>query len=441
MPSLHLEAQGCQMNERDAERLAASLTALGWTLTDDPARADLILIHACSVRAKAAEHALGRLGQLSGLRRGNPGLLLGLTGCLAAHLGSKAKKRIPGINVIAGPGAVERLPLLVDGLTVDELRVDLDPTAPFPAGFDAAGDLRLPHPAVGPGAAFVTITEGCGNFCAYCIVPYLRGPLRCRPASAVLAEARSLIERGFNELILLGQNVNAYQYQGVGFAGLLESVAGIDGLRRLRFMTSHPKDLLPDVFDVIGQCQKVCEQLHLPLQSGSDAVLRRMGRGYTAERYRGLIAAARERVPGITLTTDVIVGFPGEDETDHRATLELLEWVGFDNAFMFKFSPRTGTRAAELPDDVPPAVKQRRFLEVQAVIESSAKARNAALVGQTLEIVIEGTDKTGRPFGRTRGGKNLKLALDAAVEPGDYVTARVEAASTFSLEGVIVSEA
>jgi tRNA-2-methylthio-N6-dimethylallyladenosine synthase len=434
MPLLYLESQGCQMNERDAERTAAGLIARGWELVDDPARADLILLCACSVRAKAQEHALGRLGQLSGLRRKNPELLFGLTGCLGKHLGDRVRKRLPGLNLVAGPGAVERLPELVEGLTAGDFVSDLAPARSFRA-YAAQRDRRLPHPAVGPRAAFVTITEGCDNFCAYCIVPYLRGRLRCRAPEEILREVRSLIARGYCELTLLGQNVNAYRHGEWDFVRLLQETARSANLRRLRFISSHPRDFSSGIFEVIAEQPAVCEHVHLPLQSGSDAVLERMGRGYSTDRYRELVTEARERVPGLALTTDVIVGFPGETAADHRRTIELLEWAGFDNAFTFKYSPRAGTRAAELTDEVPPAVKQSRLEEVMAAIETSARANNAALLGAELEVAVEGQDKRGRPFGRTRTNKLVKLPREARAPLGCYLRARIVDSSPLSLEG------
>jgi len=422
------------MNERDAERLAAGLLAHGWRLVKNPADADLILVNACSVREKAASHALGRLRQLYSLTKIRPGLLFGLTGCLAQHLGDAARDLLPRLNLLTGPGAVERLPRLVETLkTPESYAEDLDPAGPE-TDFDPDSDYRLDHPAIGPHAAFVTVMEGCDNRCAYCVVPDLRGPEVSRCPESVLAEVAHLASAGFSEVILLGQNVNSYRSEGYRFPRLLGEVARIDGIERVRFITSHPKDLSPELLEVMAAEPAVCAQLHLPLQSGSDKILAAMGRGYTAERYRTIVRLARELLPDLTLTTDVIVGFPGETEEDFEKTADLVRETGFDSAFMFKYSPRSGTPAFALPDDVPPEVKQARLERVIGLITESAFARNRELVGWTLEVVVEGRDKRGEPFGRTLGGKQVKLPGEV-LEPGRRCTVEITGAGPWSLTG------
>jgi tRNA-2-methylthio-N6-dimethylallyladenosine synthase len=430
------------MNERDAERLAGGLLSDGWRLVNDPAEADLILVNACSVREKAANHALGRLRQLHALTRKRPGLLFGLTGCLAQHLSEGARDLLPRLNLLTGPGAVERLARLVEKVkTPEDFAKDLDPapTPDDPNGFDPAGDHRLEHPAIGPHAAFVSVTEGCDNRCAYCVVPYLRGPEVSRSPKAVLAEVAHLAASGYSEVILLGQNVNSYRSGGWRFPRLLREVARVGGIKRVRFTTSHPKDLGRKLLGVMASEPTVCEQLHLPLQSGSDRILGAMGRGYTAEHYRGLVAQARELVPGLTLTTDIIVGFPGEADGDFEETLGLIGEVGFDSAFMFKYSPRPGTPAYGLDDDVPPEIKRARLERVIGAVTESAFARNRELVGGVLELVVEGRDKRGEPFGRTRGGKQVKLP-GAVLRPGRVCRARITGAGPWSLTGRLEEE-
>jgi tRNA-2-methylthio-N6-dimethylallyladenosine synthase len=422
------------MNERDAERLAAGLLAHGWRLVHEPADADLILVNACSVREKAATHALGRLRQLYALTRKKPRILFGLTGCLAQHLGDEARDLLPRLNLLTGPGAVERVPALVEKLkNPADFAKNLDPAGPEP-DFDPADDYRLDHPAIGPHAAFVTVMEGCDNRCAYCVVPYLRGPEVSRRPEAVLAEVAHLADSGFSEVVLLGQNVNSYRSSGRRFPDLLREVARTGGIRRVRFTTSHPKDLSLELLEVMADEPAVCEQLHLPLQSGSDRILCAMGRGYAAARYRELIGTARGLIPDLTLTTDVIVGFPGETDEDFRQTAELIGEIGFDSAFMFKYSPRPGTPAFDLPDDVPPEVKQARLERVIGLVSDSAFARNRALVGRRLEVVIEGRDRRGGPFGRTRGGKQVKLPGET-LEPGRSCTVEITGAGPWSLTG------
>jgi len=438
MPLLYLESQGCQMNERDAERLAGGLLRIGWRLTDDPAQADLILLNTCSVRDKARTHALGRLGQLVRHRRRKPNLLLGMTGCLAKHLGADARQSLPFLNLVAGPGAVERLPRLVEQLeSPTDFVVDTNPADP-PGEFDPTVDLRLAHPAVGSHAAFVTITEGCDNYCAYCIVPYLRGAMRARPAEAILTECRYLLDSDYTELTLLGQNVNAYAAGEFDFPRLLREIAQMDGLRRLRFTSSHPKDLSEATLRVMAEEPAICEHLHLALQSGSDSVLTAMGRKYTAGHFGKLIATARRLIPGLAVTTDIIVGYPGEGEADFAQTLALVEELSFDNAFMFKYSPRAGTASAQLKDDVPAEVKQARLEQIIAAVTASAKNNNAGLVGQRLSLIVEGRDKKNRCFGRTRGNKNVKL--DSDHEPGTLLTVEITSAGAFSLIGTVIDE-
>ncbi len=438
MPLLYLESQGCQMNERDAERLAGGLLRLGWELTDDPAHADLILLNTCSVRDKARTHALGRLGQLARHRRRKPSLLLGMTGCLARHLGEDARRSLPFLNLVAGPGAVERLPRLVEGLeSPDDFVIDTDP-ADTPGEFDPTVDLRLTHPAVGNHAAFVTITEGCDNYCAYCIVPYLRGAMRSRPAEAIFAECRYLLDSGYTELTLLGQNVNAYATEDYDFPRLLRTISRLDGLRRLRFISSHPKDLSEETLRVMAEEPTICEHLHLALQSGSDEVLTAMGRKYTAGHFRNLIETARRLIPGLAVTTDIIVGYPGESDADFARTLALVEELSFDNAFMFKYSPRVGTASARLEDDVPPETKQARLEKIIAAVTTSAKNNNAGLIGQRLELVIEGRDKKNRCYGRTRSNKNVKL--DGSHEAGTTLTVEITSAGAFSLIGTVINK-
>ncbi len=432
---LYIESQGCQMNERDAERLAGGLLNDGWRLAKNPAEADLILVNACSVREKAVNHALGRLRQLFGLTRKRPNLLFGLTGCLAQHLGTEAREMVPRLNLLTGPGAIKRLPVLIKTLHgPDDFAFDLDPADDLTPVFDSEGDYRSAHPAIGPHAAFVTIMEGCDNRCAYCVVPYLRGPEASRAPEVILAEVEHLTQKGFSEIILLGQNVNSYRSNSYRFPRLLREVARIPGIRRVRFITSHPKDLSRKLMKVMDSEPAVCEQLHLPLQSGSDRILRAMGRGYTTGHYRKLVQLARELVPGLTLTTDLIVGFPGESEEDFQQTLELVREIGFDSAFMFKYSPRPGTPAAELPDDVPPETKQERLVKIIGAVTESAFRRNRELVGERLELIVEGTDKRGEPYGRTRGGKRVKLPGEIH-RPGSVCVAEITGAGPRSLTG------
>ncbi|MDR1043669.1 MAG: tRNA (N6-isopentenyl adenosine(37)-C2)-methylthiotransferase MiaB [Candidatus Adiutrix sp.] len=411
---------GCQMNEYDSGRLGELLSARGWTLTSDRAAADFIFFNTCSIREKAARRVLNHLEQVRPLKKGKPGLIIAVGGCLAEQEGRTLLERAPWLDLVAGPQHLPEIPEILDRMMAGERAgLSLTGAGHRPAwsreNLSALGGPELPRPPAAAGAArrltaSVTIMQGCDNYCAYCVVPYLRGPEMSRPADDILDEAKALLEAGVADLTLLGQNVNSY---GRGLAGapsfpeLLVRVAGL-GAPRLRFTTSHPKDFTPELIGLFGSLPALCESLHLPVQSGSDRILKAMGRIYDRESYLRLVADLRRARPDLALSTDVIVGFPGESEADFEATLSLVELVGYDSMFSFKYSDRPRTKAADMPGKLPEEEKGRRLSLLQARQKAVTLAKNAAHAGQTLEVLVERI--SGRRQGQLTGrARNYKL--------------------------------
>ncbi len=382
MRSVYIETYGCQMNLADTELLFGHLGRHGYERTDDPAAADVILINTCAIREHAEERVVGRLGDLVRHKARRPDVQLGLAGCMAQHLRDTLMAKLPFVDFIVGPDAYRRLPEMLGN----------------PAG-DPFVDVRLDRaetyadlmPQRGGGVrAWVTIMRGCDKFCTFCVVPYVRGRERSLPADAIIDQLRELADDGYREVVYLGQTVNAYRDGATDFGELLRRTNAIDGIERIRFTSPHPSDMSEAVIEAMATCRKVCPQLHLPLQSGSDRVLERMERGYTAAQYLDLVERLRRAIPGLALSTDIIVGFPGEEEVDFRATYELMRTVGYDSAFMFKYSARSGTKAFKWPETVSEEEKGRRLQTIIALQEEHSAAINRALIGATTEVLIEG---------------------------------------------------
>ncbi len=382
MRSVYIETYGCQMNLADTELLFGHLGRHGYERTDDPAAADVILINTCAIREHAEERVVGRLGDLVRHKARRPDVQLGLAGCMAQHLRDTLMAKLPFVDFIVGPDAYRRLPEMLGN----------------PAG-DPFVDVRLDRaetyadlmPQRGGGVrAWVTIMRGCDKFCTFCVVPYVRGRERSLPADAIIDQLRELADDGYREVVYLGQTVNAYRDGATDFGELLRRTNAIDGIERIRFTSPHPSDMSEAVIEAMATCRKVCPQLHLPLQSGSDRVLERMERGYTAAQYLDLVERLRRAIPGLALSTDIIVGFPGEEEVDFRATYELMRTVGYDSAFMFKYSARSGTKAFKWPETVSEKEKGRRLQTIIALQEEHSAAINRALIGATTEVLIEG---------------------------------------------------
>lgn len=419
---------GCQQNEADTEHIRGMLRDMGYTMTEDANEADFILFNTCAVREHAEDRAFGNIGSLSHLKKRRPEVVIALCGCMAQQEKKveKIKRSYPQVSLLFGTHALWRFPSLLYRVLTGEKRV-----------FDISGedDIAEGLPvlrAQGP-KAWLSIMYGCNNFCTYCIVPYVRGRERSRRPEEIEKELRELVAAGYKEITLLGQNVNSYGKDlglDIDFADLLRRLNAVPGDFWLRFMTSHPKDASPRLFDAMAQCDRVAKQLHLPFQSGSDEILRRMNRRYTAAEYRALIADARTKMPDITLSSDIIVGFPGETEQDFEQTLQLVEDVQFDLLFTFLYSPRTGTPAASYEDNATPQDKQRRFERLLKVQDEIVASRQAAYQGKTLRLLVDGTAKgPDYPFTARTEGNLLVCVRGEGIEIGSFIEAKIEKTS------------
>ena len=431
---------GCQMNENDSEKLAGMLEAMGYTFAGSPEECDLILYNTCCVRENAELKVYGRLGALKALKKRRPGMIIALCGCMmqqkdvVAHILEKYRH----VDLIFGTSNLYMFPeLLYKALNAGGTIADTGDGK----GYIAEG---IPVKRGNGVKAWLTIMYGCNNFCSYCIVPYVRGRERSRRASDILAEAKLLGHQGYKEITLLGQNVNSYGLDiegGGSFADLLRSLEEADGIERIRFMTSHPKDLSGDLILAMRDCKKVCEHLHLPVQAGSNAVLSDMNRRYTREQYFELIDRIRAQIPDIALTTDIIVGYPGETESDFEMTLDLVQRVGFDYVYTFLYSKRTGTPAAKKPDQIPEETKKERFGRLLELQNGIGRKINDRLLGKSVEVLVEGPSKNNIHMlsGRTRTNKivNFKGSKELT---GRLVSVNIESAGTWSLEGSLEGE-
>lgn len=426
MRSVYIETYGCQMNLADTELLFGHLGQHGYTRAEDPAAADVILLNTCAIREHAEERVLGRLGDLVRHKARRPDVQLGLAGCMAQHLRDTLMAKLPFVDFIVGPDAYRRLPEMLGHAAGDpfvDVRLDRAETYADIAPQREAG-VR----------AWLTIMRGCDKFCTFCIVPYVRGRERSLPAQAIIAQVRQLAAEGYREVVYLGQTVNAYRDGDVDFAELLRRTDAVDGIERIRFTSPHPSDMTERVVEAMATCPKVCPQLHLPVQSGSDRVLAQMERGYTVSEYVGLVQRLRQAVPDIALTTDIIVGFPGEEEADFQATCELMRAVGYDNAFMFKYSPRSGTKAFKWSDTVSADEKGRRLQTIIALQEERSAAINRALIGSTAEVLIEGPARRreGWMAGKTPQFKTAVFAANGHVA-GDLAQVRITDSTAHTL--------
>ncbi|MCA0961420.1 tRNA (N6-isopentenyl adenosine(37)-C2)-methylthiotransferase MiaB [Salipiger bermudensis] len=429
---LFIKTYGCQMNVYDSERMAEAMGGQGYVQTDSPDDADMILLNTCHIREKAAEKIYSELGRYKGLKAERPDLRIGVAGCVAQAEGAEIMRRQPMVDLVVGPQSYHRLPELEAKARGGEKALDTD----FPEEDKFERLKSRPKAKRGP-TAFLTVQEGCDKFCAFCVVPYTRGAEVSRPADRVLSEARDLVERGVRELTLLGQNVNAYHGHERGLAGLIRELAKIDGLARIRFTTSHPNDMDDDLIAAHGDCDKLMPYLHLPVQAGSDKILKRMNRQHTAEQYLRLIERLRAARPDLHLSGDFIVGFPEETEADFRDTMALIEAVEYGSAFSFKYSERPGTPAAERPQ-VPEAEKDDRLQRLQALLTRQQRALQDAMVGREVGVLFE---KTGRLPGQMVGKSDYLHAVHVAAEglqPGDLRPVRIVESGPNSLKGVLV---
>jgi tRNA-2-methylthio-N6-dimethylallyladenosine synthase len=437
---LYIRTFGCQMNEYDSARMADVLAAAdGLALTARPEDADVILFNTCSVREKAEDRVFHDLGRVRALKAGRPDLIIGVGGCVASQEGAAIVKRAPYVDVVFGPQTLHRLPALIRARRATGAP-QIDVSFPEIEKFD-----RMPPPSVDGASAFISIMEGCSKYCSFCVVPYTRGEEFSRPFDDVLTEIADLADRGVREITLLGQNVNAYRAplegdQVADLATLIEYAADVPGIERIRFTTSHPKEMTQPLIDVYGRCEKLVSHLHLPVQSGSDRVLAAMKRGYTALEYKSTARKLRAVRPELSLTSDFIVGFPGETDEDFERTLRLIDDVGFDGAFSFAYSARPGTPAADLPGQIPAETKQARLETLQARLDAQYRVRSEAMVGTRQRVLVTGraARNAAELAGRTDNNRVVNFAGEAALA-GRYVDVTITAALSHSLRAELVA--
>jgi len=435
-PGYHIMTWGCQMNEEDSEQMALCLEQMGCAPVDDPARADIVLLNTCSVRQKPEEKVYSKLGELRELKAARPEMILGVCGCMAQVESAQIRRRAPFVDLVVGTGNIAAIPRLIEAIR-DRRRLGIG------AGAVAALDLPPRKGAIVTDVpvrairrrpklkAHVPIMYGCDKFCTFCIVPYTRGRERSRPTSEILAEIRGLALGGTREVCLLGQTVNSYGKNlaegRVPFARLLEQIAQIRGIKRIRFTSPYPRDFKDDLIEAIARIPQVCEHVHLPLQAGDDELLARMRRGYTVAEYREIVRKLRSAVPGVAVTTDIMLGFPGETEAQFENTLRFVEQTRFDSAFMFAYSVRPGTKAAEMPDQVPREVKIARLNRLVAAQNRITAEINRSHVGECVEVLVEGRSQRdpSRLSGYSRTGKMVHFPAPAASRDADGLVGRL----------------
>ncbi|MBO5189271.1 MAG: tRNA (N6-isopentenyl adenosine(37)-C2)-methylthiotransferase MiaB [Alistipes sp.] len=429
---LFIETYGCQMNVGDTEIIISILQQHGYIYTETQAEADVVLINTCSVRDNAEQRIWGRLSEMRRLKKSKPSLIVGIVGCMAERLKEQLLEGNTGVDIVAGPDAYRDLPNLLKAAEAGERGVNVLLSAE--ETYAEIAPVRIDKNGV---SGFISIMRGCNNFCSYCVVPYTRGRERSRDWQTILSEARQLFENGYREVTLLGQNVNSYHFDEVDFPELMRRVAEVSPLLRVRFATSHPKDMSDRLLEVMASMPNICRAIHLPAQSGSTSMLERMNRKYTREWYLDRIAAIRRYMPDCAITTDLIAGFSGETEEEHQDTLSLMREVGYDFAFMFKYSERPGTFASKhLPDDVPDEVKSRRLQEIIALQNDLGLESYKRDVGQEFEVLVEGESRRNKEqlFGRT--SQNKVVVFDRGeYKTGDYVRVRVTACTSATLLG------
>ena len=436
---LYIRTFGCQMNEYDSDKMADVLAeSEGLSLTERPEDADVILFNTCSVREKAQERVFHDLGRVRALKAGNPDLIIGVGGCVASQEGEGIVRRAPYVDVVFGPQTLHRLPALIRARR-ESGRSQVDISFPEIEKFD-----HLPPPRVDGAAAFISIMEGCSKYCTFCVVPYTRGEEFSRPFEDVLTEAADLADQGVKEVTLLGQNVNAYRGtmgdtpEVADLATLLEHVAEIPGIERMRYTTSHPREMSPRLIAAYGTLDKLVSQLHLPVQSGSDRVLAAMKRGYTALEYKSIVRKLRAARRDLSLSSDFIVGFPGETDADFAQTMKLIDDVGFDGSFSFLYSPRPGTPAAELADQVPLEIQQVRLSRLQSAIDAQYRDASNAMVGSQQRVLVTGpsTKDPGELAARTGNNRVVNFSGPASLV-GTYVELSITQALPHSLRGAL----
>ncbi len=441
MRTVYIKTFGCQMNEYDSARMAEGLgVACGLEVVETPEEADVLLLNTCSVREKAQEKVFSQLGMWRPLKEKNPKVIIGVGGCVASQEGEAIQARAPFVDIVFGPQTLHRLPEMLGEVVAHRSKV-VDVTFPEIEKFD-----RLPEQKAEGPTAYVSIMEGCSKYCTFCVVPYTRGEEVSRPFDDVIADVANLAAQGVREVNLLGQNVNAYRgvmHDGeiADLALLIHYIAAIEGIDRIRYTTSHPVELSDSLIEAYGEVPELVSFLHLPVQSGADRILTLMKRGHTALEYKSKIRRLREQRPDITISSDFIVGFPGETDEDFEGTMKLIEEVGFDHSFSFIYSPRPGTPAADLPDDVPLEVKKARLARLQAKINEQARNISEGMVGTVQTILVEGTSRKdeNEVSGRTENNRVVNFPAGREVI-GQFVKVRITDAYPNSLRGELVSE-
>ena len=434
-PVAHTRTYGCQQNVADGERINGLLKEMGYDFSDKVEGADLVLFNTCAIREGAEDRVFGNVGALKKEKKRNPDMLIVLCGCMTqqAHVAKRFRQSFPFVDILLGAGAMHRLPVLISGAVSSGERVfeTLDPT--FPAVEN------LPIRRDGTARAWLPIMYGCDNFCTYCVVPMVRGRERSRASSDIIKEAAGLIAEGYKEITLLGQNVNSYGKgleDAINFSGLLRQLCALPGDFRLRFMTSHPKDCTTELLDVMASEEKLYNHLHLPVQSGSDNILSRMNRHYDVGRYKALIDYARAVMPDITITSDIIVGFPGETEEEFEETLDLVRYVGYQSLYTFIFSSREGTPAAKMDDPITPEEKSRRFERLLVLQNEITQQAYDKTVGKTQLMLVDGFKKPGEPLLTGRSQSNMVVDLDGAPELiGKLIKVKITRSAHWALHG------
>ncbi len=433
-----IETYGCQMNESDTERISGQLEELGYKPAEVLKEADIVILNTCSIRQNAEEKVYGKIGEVKKLKENKPGVLLGIAGCMAQENKDKLIKRMPVIDFVIGPYHIHDLKDIVsrkDAVGSHVVMTQMNP--------DRVNDYSELHSVRKSRIfAWVPIMQGCNKFCTYCIVPYVRGRETSRTIDDICHEIKGLAAEGYKEITLLGQNVNSYGLDfrnGTDFGDLIHAIDGIDGIERVRYMTSHPRDMTFDMVDAMASSPKVVRHMHLPVQHGSNEMLRRMNRGYTIEHFKTLLAYVRKKMPDIAVTTDLITGFPGETEDMHRETLALLKEVQFDSAYTFIYSPRQGTPAARMEDQIDDETKHRRLQEIMDVENEISLTLNKQMEGQVYTVIAEGPTKQDPDnwFGRTSGNKMIIFPKKRDIAIGDILQVKVESAQTWVLKGIV----
>ena len=428
--TFHVSTYGCQMNLADSSTLTSTLISRGYQRVRDESQADLIILNTCSVREKAEQRVYGRLGEIRKYKRKKPHLKVAVVGCMAQRLGEELRKQVPHVDYILGTDRLFELPDVIEGV---------EGASAVMTAFGHENIDTIEPVKETPFSGFITISRGCDNYCTYCIVPYVRGRERAHATDYILNSVKKMVEEGVVEITLLGQNVNSYKYQDIDFPKLLQLVARETGIPRLRFMTSHPKDLSHRLVDVMAEEPNIMPHIHLPLQSGSDRVLRKMGRVYTVEHYLKIIEYIRKQLAYVSITTDLIVGFPSETEEEYEQTLDAVRQIRYDAAFMFRYSVRPGTTAARYPDDIPEEEKIRRLEKLIQLQREISYECNQREVGRVDKCLVEGqsrrSDKVMR--GRTTGNKTV-LFQDEHTQPGDIIPVKIVSADAFTLHGEVV---